>query len=330
MMQQGFWDDVEHSQKVNQRLSNLKDRVGHYNALVALQQDLEVMWELCQEEQDPLLDEELLTELATLSKGVEDTELEVLLSGPYDRGDAILSLHPGAGGTESQDWAQMLFRMYNRYCENHNYKVELLDLLPGDEAGIKSATIQVSGPNAYGYLRCEKGVHRLVRISPFDTAGRRHTSFASVDVLPVVEDEVEVNIRQEDLKIDTYRSGGAGGQHVNKTDSAVRITHLPTGIVVACQNERSQTYNRAAAMKLLQAKLIDLELRKKEEELAALRGDHKDIAWGSQIRSYVFHPYSLVKDHRTGEESGNVQAVMDGAIDRFIASYLKHKAGSVN
>lgn len=330
MMQQGFWDDVEHSQKVNQRLSNLKDRVGHYNALVALQQDLEVMWELCQEEQDPLLDEELLTELATLSKGVEDTELEVLLSGPYDRGDAILSLHPGAGGTESQDWTQMLFRMYNRYCENHNYKVELLDLLPGDEAGIKSATIQVSGPNAYGYLRCEKGVHRLVRISPFDTAGRRHTSFASVDVLPVVEDEVEVNIRQEDLKIDTYRSGGAGGQHVNKTDSAVRITHLPTGIVVACQNERSQTYNRAAAMKLLQAKLIDLELRKKEEELAALRGDHKDIAWGSQIRSYVFHPYSLVKDHRTGEESGNVQAVMDGAIDRFIASYLKHKAGSVN
>lgn len=330
MMQQGFWDNVEHSQKVNQRLSNLKDRVAAFNALLTYQQDLEVMWELCQEEQDPLLDEELLTELAKLSKGVEETELEVLLSGPYDRGDAILSLHPGAGGTESQDWAQMLFRMYNRYCEKHNFKVELLDLLPGDEAGIKSATIQVSGPNAYGYLSCEKGVHRLVRISPFDAAGRRHTSFASVEVLPVVEDEVEVNIRPEDLKIDTYRSGGAGGQHVNKTDSAVRITHLPTGIVVACQNERSQTYNRAAAMKLLQAKLIDLELRKKEEELASLRGDHKEIAWGSQIRSYVFHPYSLVKDHRTGEETGNVQAVMDGDIDRFIAAFLKYKAGSAN
>lgn len=329
-MQQGFWDNVEHSQKVNQRLSNLKDRVAAFNALLTYQQDLEVMWELCQEEQDPLLDEELLTELAKLSKGVEETELEVLLSGPYDRGDAILSLHPGAGGTESQDWAQMLFRMYNRYCEKHNFKVELLDLLPGDEAGIKSATIQVSGPNAYGYLSCEKGVHRLVRISPFDAAGRRHTSFASVEVLPVVEDEVEVNIRPEDLKIDTYRSGGAGGQHVNKTDSAVRITHLPTGIVVACQNERSQTYNRAAAMKLLQAKLIDLELRKKEEELASLRGDHKEIAWGSQIRSYVFHPYSLVKDHRTGEETGNVQAVMDGDIDRFIAAFLKYKAGSAN
>ncbi|MCL4441312.1 MAG: peptide chain release factor 2, partial [Firmicutes bacterium] len=244
------------------------------------------------------------------------------------RGDAILALHPGAGGTESQDWAQMLLRMYTRYCENHDYKVEVLDLLPGDEAGIKSATIQVSGPNAYGYLRCEKGVHRLVRISPFDAAGRRHTSFASVDVLPVVEDEVEVNIRQEDLKVDTYRSGGAGGQHVNKTDSAVRLTHLPTGIVVACQNERSQTANRLAAMKLLKAKLIDLELRKKEEELAALRGDQKDIAWGSQIRSYVFHPYSLVKDHRTGVEVGNVQAVMDGAIDEFIAAYLKEKAGA--
>ncbi len=330
MTQQGFWDNLEHSQKVNQRLANLKDRVAAFKVLESSRQDLEVMWELCLEEQDPLLDEELLTELATLTKGVDDTELEVLLAGPYDRGDAILSLHPGAGGTESQDWAQMLFRMYNRYCENQNYKVELLDLLPGDEAGIKSATIQVSGPNAYGYLRCEKGVHRLVRISPFDTAGRRHTSFASVDVLPVVEDEVAVNIRQEDLKIDTYRSGGAGGQHVNKTDSAVRITHLPTGIVVACQNERSQTFNRVAAMKLLKSKLIDLELRKKEEELVALRGDQKDIAWGSQIRSYVFHPYSLVKDHRTSEETGNVNAVMDGAIEPFIAAYLKYKAGTGN
>ncbi len=326
MMGPGFWDHPERSQAVSQKLANLKDKVGAFTALEAAYQNLEVLLELCAEEEDPLLEEEMVTGLPALVKRVDDMELEVLLSGPYDRGDAILALHPGAGGTESQDWAQMLLRMYTRYGENHNYRVEVLDLLPGDEAGVKSATIQISGPNAYGYLRSEKGVHRLVRISPFDTAGRRHTSFASVDVLPVVEDELEVNIRQEDLRIDTYRSGGAGGQHVNKTDSAVRITHLPTGIVVACQNERSQVYNRAAAMKLLRAKLIDLELLKKEEEMAALREDHKDIAWGSQIRSYVFHPYSLVKDHRTGVEAGNVHGVMDGDIDGFIAAYLKLKA----
>lgn len=326
MMEHGFWDNQERSQAVSQKLANLKDKVGAFTALETAYQNLEVLLELCIEEEDPLLEEELSTGLPALVKRVDDMELEVLLSGPYDRGDAILALHPGAGGTESQDWAQMLLRMYTRYGENHNCRVEVLDLLPGDEAGVKSATIQISGPNAYGYLRSEKGVHRLVRISPFDAAGRRHTSFASVDVLPVVEDELEVNIRQEDLRIDTYRSGGAGGQHVNKTDSAVRITHLPTGIVVACQNERSQVYNRAAAMKLLRAKLIDLELRKKEEEMAALREDHKDIAWGSQIRSYVFHPYSLVKDHRTGVEAGNVHGVMDGDIDGFIAAYLKLKA----
>jgi len=328
MTAEGFWDNLEHSQRVTQKLAGLKDRVVVFASLEAAYQDTEALLELCAEEEDPLLEDEVKSELAALTRRVEDMELEVLLSGPYDRGDAILSLHAGAGGTESQDWVQMLLRMYTRYSERHNYKVEVLDLLPGDEAGVKSATIQVSGSNAYGYLRSEKGVHRLVRISPFDAAGRRHTSFASVDVLPVVDEEVEVNIRPEDLKIDTYRSGGAGGQHVNKTDSAVRITHLPTGIVVACQNERSQVSNRNAAMKLLKAKLIDLELRKKEEELAALRGEQKDIAWGSQIRSYVFHPYSLVKDHRTGVEMGNVQAVMDGDIDQFIAAYLKDKAGT--
>ncbi|MDO7787944.1 peptide chain release factor 2 [Desulforamulus aquiferis] len=328
MMGQGFWDDVERSQKVNQRLAGLKERVGTFTGLESAYQDLAVMLELCEGEKDPLLEDELTSGLAELAKRVDEMELEVLLAGPYDRADAILAIHPGAGGTESQDWAQMLLRMYTRYCENQNYKVELLDLLPGDEAGIKSATFQVSGPNAYGYLRSEKGVHRLVRISPFDTAGRRHTSFASVDVLPVVDEEVAVDIKTEDLKIDTYRSGGAGGQHVNKTDSAVRITHLPTGIVVACQNERSQIYNRAAAMKLLKAKLIDLELRKKEEELSAIRGEQKEIAWGSQIRSYVFHPYNLVKDHRTGVEKGNVHAVMDGDIGEFIAAYLKDKAGT--
>ncbi|ABO51579.1 bacterial peptide chain release factor 2 (bRF-2) [Desulforamulus reducens MI-1] len=327
MLKDGFWDDLTYSQKVSQKLAGLKDRVAAFNTLESSLQDLEVMLELCQEEQDPLLEEEFSSELSTLTGRLEEMELEIMLAGPYDRGDAILSLHPGAGGTESQDWAQMLLRMYTRYCENHNYKVEILDLLPGDEAGIKSATIQVTGPNAYGYLRCEKGVHRLVRISPFDAAGRRHTSFASVDVLPLVDDEVEVNIRPEDLRIDTYRAGGAGGQHVNKTDSAVRITHLPTGIVVACQNERSQTTNRQAAMKLLKSKLIDLELQKKEDEMAALRGEQKDIAWGSQIRSYVFHPYSLAKDHRTGEETGNVNAVMDGNIGQFVTAYLKYMAG---
>ncbi len=326
MMQEGFWDRPEESQRITQKLANLKDKVSAYTELEEASQDLEVILELCAEEEDPLLEEELVTGFEALTKKVGDLELEVLLSGEYDRGSAILSLHAGAGGTESQDWVQMLLRMFTRYAENHQYKVEILDLLPGDEAGVKSVTFQVTGPNAYGYLRSEKGVHRLVRISPFDAAGRRHTSFASVDVLPVVEDELEVNIRPEDLKIDTYRSGGAGGQHVNKTDSAVRITHLPTGLVVACQNERSQTYNRMAAMKLLKAKLIDLELRKKEEELAALRGDQKDIAWGSQIRSYVFHPYNLVKDHRTGVEVGNVHGVMDGEIDPFIAAYLKQKA----
>lgn len=328
MTQPGFWDDSEHSQQVSQELALRKDQVGAFTNLESAHNDLEVMIELCSEEEDPLLEDELKSDLANLTQRVGDMELQIMLSGEYDHSDAILSLHAGAGGTESQDWVQMLLRMFTRYSENHNYKVEILDLLPGDEAGVKSATIQVSGPNAYGYLKSEKGVHRLVRISPFDAAGRRHTSFASVDVLPVVDDEVEINIRPEDLKIDTYRSSGAGGQHINKTDSAVRITHLPTGIVVACQNERSQTYNRAAAMKLLKAKLIDLELRKKEEELAALRGDQKDIAWGSQIRSYVFHPYNLVKDHRTGEETGNVQAVMDGAIDQFIAAYLRYKASS--
>lgn len=326
MLQQGFWDNLAYSQRVSQKLAAFKDQIAAFKALTGSLQDLEVLLELYQEEQDPLLEEEFSSELKALTQQLEEMELAVMLAGPYDRGDAILALHPGAGGTESQDWTQMLLRMYTRYCENHNFKVEILDLLSGDEGGIKSATLQISGPNVYGYLRCEKGVHRLVRISPFDTAGRRHTSFASVDVLPVVDDEVEVNIKPEDLRIDTYRSGGAGGQHVNKTDSAVRLTHLPTGIVVACQNERSQTTNRQVAMKLLKAKLLDLELQKKEEEMLALRGEHKEIAWGSQIRSYVFHPYSLAKDHRTGVETGNIQAVMDGGIEPFITGYLKGKS----
>jgi peptide chain release factor 2 len=253
-------------------------------------------------------------------------EIELLLAGPYDHRNAILSLHAGAGGLEAQDWAEMLMRMYIRWAERRSYKVSVLDILDDDEGGIKSATLLISGLSAYGYLRSEKGVHRLVRISPFDASGRRHTSFASVDVLPEVNETAEVNINPDDLRIDTFRSAGAGGQHVNKTDSAVRITHLPTGIVVSCQNERSQLANRLAAMKLLQSKLLALELRKREEEIAALRGEQMDIAWGSQIRSYVMHPYALVKDHRTKVEKGNINAVLDGDIDDFIKAYLIHQA----
>jgi len=253
-------------------------------------------------------------------------ELETLLNGKYDRNNAILTLHPGAGGTESQDWTEMLYRMYTRWAESKGYRVEVLDYLPGDEAGIKSVTISIEGENAYGYLKAEKGVHRLVRISPFDASGRRHTSFSAVEVMPEVNDETTIEIDPKDLKVDTYRSSGAGGQHVNKTSSAVRITHIPTGIVVQCQNERSQISNRATAMKILRSKLLELQMKEKEKELAQLKGEQQEIGWGSQIRSYVFHPYSLVKDHRTGVEKGNVHAVMDGDLDDFITGYLKMQA----
>ncbi|OAT80200.1 peptide chain release factor 2 [Desulfotomaculum copahuensis] len=326
MLAPGFWDDQEKAQQVTQSLTGLKDRVAAYRTLAVGHEELSVLLVLGEEEADEAVVREVAGELKELERRVAGMELEVLLSGPYDRGNAIISLHAGAGGTEAQDWVQMLLRMYTRWAEEKGYRVNLVDVLPGDEAGIKSATLMVAGPNAYGYLRAEKGVHRLVRISPFDAAGRRHTSFASVDVLPEVQEDVEVAIEPEDLKIDTFRSGGAGGQHVNKTDSAVRITHLPTGIVVQCQSERSQISNRNTAMKLLKAKLLDLEMKKKEAELSALRGEQSEIAWGSQIRSYVFHPYSLVKDHRTGVEVGNVNAVMDGAIDEFIAAYLRERA----
>lgn len=330
MLAPGFWDEQNNAQKVTQRVAGLRDKVLLFQGLADELADLEVLAELGEDEEDEEIAAALKEGLASLSRKVSELELEVLLSGPYDRGNAIISLHAGAGGTEAQDWVDMLIRMYTRWAERHKFKVELLDMLPGDDAGTKSATLEVIGANAYGYLCSEKGVHRLVRISPFDAAGRRHTSFASLDVLPEVEDDVEVQINQEDLKIDTFRSSGAGGQHINKTDSAVRITHIPTGIVVTCQNERSQISNRLAAMKMLQAKLLDIELQKKEAELAALRGNQQDIAWGSQIRSYVFHPYSLVKDHRTGEENGNINGVMDGEIDIFIAAYLQDKARNLN
>ncbi|WP_227762355.1 peptide chain release factor 2 [Zhaonella formicivorans] len=326
MLAPDFWDDRDAAQAVMQTLTNLKDKVKSVEDLERELEDLEVLWELIKEEEDETLLPDLSKGLKALLKKLEELELETLLSGPYDKNNAILSLHAGAGGTEAQDWVEMLIRMYTRWCEEKNYQVEIMDYLAGDEAGVKSATILVKGENAYGYLKAEKGVHRLVRISPFDASGRRHTSFASVDVMPEVENDAEITIDPDDLKIDTYRSGGAGGQHVNKTDSAVRITHLPTGIVVQCQNERSQHANRLGAMKLLQAKLFELKRREQEEQLAEIRGEQMDIAWGSQIRSYTFHPYSLVKDHRTNVEIGNVQAVMDGNITPFIEAYLHLQA----
>jgi len=321
----GFWEDRERVEEVTRRVSSLKEKVQLLEELASKTESLYELWELAMAEGDETLEPELKKELENLKARVEKITLETLLAGPYDRNNAILSLHPGAGGTESQDWAAMLLRMYIRWAEEHGYGVEILDYLEGEEAGIKSATLLIKGENAYGYLKAEKGVHRLVRISPFDAAGRRHTSFASVEVIPEVEFDNEVEIRPEDLKIDTFRSQGAGGQHVNKTDSAVRITHLPTGIVVTCQNERSQHANKLTALKILKAKLLERKLKEQEEELAKLKGEQREIAWGNQIRSYIFHPYSLVKDHRTGVEIGNVQAVMDGWLDPFIKAYLQQQ-----
>jgi peptide chain release factor 2 len=317
-----FWNDLERSQKVNREIKALKNKVERYKKLWSKIEDLEVLIELALEEQDYSVTDEVSSSLRQLDKEVNAFNMETLLSGPYDRNNAIVSLHAGAGGTEAMDWVAMLFRMYTRWCEDKGYEVKVLDMLPGEEAGIKSVTFHVIGPNAYGYLRCERGVHRLVRISPFDASGRRHTSFASVDVMPELEDDTEIEIRPEDLRIDTYRASGAGGQHVNKTESAVRITHIPTGIVVQCQNERSQIQNRETAMKMLKARLLELKEREQEEKLRQLKGEVKKIEWGSQIRSYVFHPYNLVKDHRTGVETGNIQAVMDGELDQFINAYL--------
>ncbi|MBW5448454.1 peptide chain release factor 2 [Cohnella sp. CFH 77786] len=318
-----FWDDNEKAQSIISEMNAIKSVVEQFEKLDAERQDLEDMIEILEMEDDDELAAEWTENAKAFSGKVDSFELQLLLSEPYDKANAILELHPGAGGTESQDWASMLYRMYTRWAEKRGFKVELLDYLPGDEAGIKSVTIMIKGHNAYGYLKAEKGVHRLVRISPFDASGRRHTSFVSCDVVPEIPDDVQIEIRTEDLRVDTYRSSGAGGQHINKTDSAVRLTHIPTGIVVACQTERSQISNRERAMKMLQSKLYELEIQKQQEELAAIRGEQKDIAWGSQIRSYVFHPYSMVKDHRTSVETGNVGAVMDGDLDAFIDGYLR-------
>lgn len=318
-----FWDDQKKAQAVIDETNGLKHTVGQYEKINNQYEDLEVTYELVREENDQELLEELNQELAEFKIDISEYELEMLLNEPYDANNAIVELHPGAGGTESQDWASILLRMYQRWCEHKNYTVETLDYLPGDEAGVKSVTLLVKGHNAYGYLKSEKGVHRLVRISPFDSSGRRHTSFVSCDVTPEMPDDVDIEIKNEDIKIDTYRASGAGGQHVNTTDSAVRITHIPTHVVVTCQNERSQIKNREAAMKMLKSKLYQLEIEKQQEELAAIRGEQKEIGWGSQIRSYVFHPYTMVKDHRTNIEIGNAQSVVDGEIDPFIDAYLR-------
>ncbi|MFB6468951.1 peptide chain release factor 2 [Cytobacillus sp. Hz8] len=325
MMHPNFWDDQQKAQTVISEANGLKDQVNEFYDMNETYENLELTYELVKEESDAELQQELEDEMSELANRLNQFELNLLLSGEYDKNNAILELHPGAGGTESQDWGSMLLRMYTRWAEKKGFKVETLDYLPGDEAGIKSVTLAIRGHNAYGYLKAEKGVHRLVRISPFDASGRRHTSFVSCEVMPEFNDEIEIEIRSTDLKIDTYRATGAGGQHINTTDSAVRITHLPTGVVVTCQNERSQIKNREQAMKMLTAKLYQRKIEEQEQELLEIRGEQKEIGWGSQIRSYVFHPYSMVKDHRTNTEVGNVQAVMDGDIDVFIDAYLRSK-----
>ncbi|MDI6631619.1 MAG: peptide chain release factor 2 [Bacillota bacterium] len=322
----GFWEDAARAQPVAQQLAALRNTLSEYERLRHEYEELAVLLDLAEEEGDEGLLAELAADTRRLAQGVAALEMAVLLSGPYDAASAIVTLHAGAGGTDAQDWVAMLLRMYTRWAEERGYQVQVLDLLAGDEAGLKSVTFEVDGENAYGYLRAERGVHRLVRISPFDASGRRHTSFASVDVLPAVSGETEVELKPEDLRIDTFRASGAGGQHVNKTESAVRITHLPTGVTVTCQSERSQAANKASALEILKARLLDLKLKEQEVELAKLRGEQREIAWGSQIRSYVLNPYSMVKDHRTGLERGDVQAVLDGEIDDFIHAFLQAEA----
>ena len=309
--------------KVNRRMKAISSKLDKYQHLMSRCEDLETLIEMADEENDESLVPEVQSEFASLEKDIEALKLEALLKGPYDSYNAVLSLHAGAGGTEAQDWVSLLYRMYTRYCEKMGYSVKVIDYLDGEEAGIKSVTFEVDGDNAYGYLKAEKGVHRLVRISPFDSSGRRHTSFASLDVTPIFDDDTnDVEIDMDDLRIDTYRSGGAGGQNVNKVSSAIRITHLPTGIVVQCQNERSQLQNKEMAMRILKGKLMELAEQERMAQMNEIKGEMKRIEWGSQIRSYVFQPYTLVKDHRTGEENGNIQAVMDGDIENFINAYL--------
>ena len=319
----GFWDDAQRSQKVLQRSSYLKNKIAAYEKLQSTYEDALALVDLANEEGDLSLLPEAQEELAKVKSSLEEQRLSTLLTGEYDSKNAILTFHAGAGGTEAQDWAEMLYRMYNRWAERHGYKVTTLDYLDGEEAGLKSASILIEGENAYGFLKSENGVHRLVRVSPFDASGRRHTSFASLEVMPEIDDTVEVEINPDDIKMEVYRASGAGGQKVNKTSSAVRLIHIPTGIVVSCRVERSQYQNRDVAMRMLKSKLLEIKEREHLEKIEDIKGDQKEIAWGSQIRSYVFMPYTLVKDHRTGYENGNISAVMDGDLDGFINAYLK-------
>ena len=319
----GFWDDPDKAQKVAQESNNLKTEVETIHSLKAKMDDAETLWEMAMEEHDDSLEADIEAEINEAKETLAQLELSMLLSDQYDANNAILTLHAGAGGTEAQDWTSMLMRMFTRYAERKGFAVEMLDVLPGEEAGIKSATLQINGHNAYGYLKSEKGVHRLVRISPFDANARRHTSFAAVDVMPEIDNTVEVKLNMDEVRVDYYRASGAGGQHVNKTSSAVRMTHIPTGIVVQCQNERSQLQNKERCLALLRAKLFEYEKAIQDKKISDLAGEYQAIEWGSQIRSYVFQPYTMVKDHRTGAETGNIQAVMDGDLDVFVESYLR-------
>ena len=323
-LQDGFWNNQKESTSILTKLKNAQDKVKTYERIISELENLIELNNLLLNDSDEKMAKEILRDTKRIEQEITNLELKTLLNGKYDANNAILTIHPGAGGTESQDWAEMLYRMYSKWANSNGYKMKELDYLEGEEAGLKSVTFLIEGENAYGYLKSEMGVHRLVRISPFDSGGRRHTSFASVEVMPEISEDVSIDINPEDLRIDTYRSSGAGGQHINKTDSAVRITHLPTNIVVSCQSERSQIQNKETAMKMLKSKLLDLKEKENKEKIEDLKGVQKDIAWGSQIRSYVFCPYTLVKDHRTNYEVGNVQAVMDGEINDFIESYLKY------
>ena len=323
MSRPGFYDDADLSKKVFDEVGDLKGKLSRFEKLQGLYDDAETMLEMLDEEYDPAMIPEAEESVNAVGKAVDELQLMTMLNGEYDHSNAILTFHAGTGGTEAQDWAEMLYRMYNKWASNHGMTVEVLDYQDGDEAGMKSASILIEGENAYGFLKSESGIHRLVRISPFDSSGRRHTSFAALEVMPEIDDSMEVDIRPEDIKMDVFRSSGAGGQHINKTSSAVRLTHLPTGIVVSCQTQRSQFQNKDYAMKMLRAKLVEIKEREHLDKIADIKGVQKEIAWGSQIRSYVFMPYTLAKDHRTGFENGNIQAVMDGDLDGFINAYLK-------
>lgn len=318
----GFWDNMEEAQKISQRTANLKDKITAYKQLLTDHEDTLTLIELANEAEDLSLLDECVEAVDKIEKSMEKQRLSTLLSGEYDSKNAIMTFHAGAGGTEAQDWAEMLYRMYTRWAETHGFQYKILDYLDGDDAGLKSASIEVIGENAYGYLKSEAGVHRLVRVSPFDASGRRHTSFSAVEVIPELDNTVQIEIRPEDIKMDVFRASGAGGQHINKTSSAVRLTHIPTGIVVACQNERSQFQNRDKAMDMLKSKLVEIKEREHLDRIEDIKGAQAQIAWGSQIRSYVFMPYTLAKDHRTGYEMGNINAVMDGDLDGFINAYL--------